>query len=410
MNDDSTPLQIPPNRLYCTVSSLANGWSDQYGAIHVAAAYAGMRLAEQYSVRGIWQHGCSGPWTDFSPGLLCNNTPKATKLPVFVARKDQEELLRAAGYSRARAIGLPFVYAPEPTSPRIPGSLLVVPTHTLIGTKFADRSAFDQYADEIKALAGHFRRVTVCVHPCCRENGYWVDEFSSRGFEIVYGAQNTDLNALLRMRQLFTQFESVTTNGWGSHIPYALASGARVSIYGAMPVRDETDYLQDATWAADPQALKTALSTEIDLRCRKFLTAFYVAPPEGIPEVELGRWLIGADLRLTPDEMAETLSTFVDPPPVNIARRQAEYRRARTASIRQAESLASAGRGREAIQFLMRAVSADIASKDPEVIHESLSEIAGAIAPLEPKLSAQLRGEADKIAAANGFKVAPVAV
>ncbi len=37
---------------------------------------------------------------------------------------------------------------------------------------------------------------------------------------------------LRRLRRLFGRFEFVTTNGFGSHIAYAAAAGAKVSVFG----------------------------------------------------------------------------------------------------------------------------------------------------------------------------------
>jgi len=91
------PLSLPPVRGYRTAASAANGWSDQYGALHTAATYAGVELNSSYQMNAIWQHGCDGPWIDFSPALLCNNAPGAKERFVLVAREDQAKLLREAG-------------------------------------------------------------------------------------------------------------------------------------------------------------------------------------------------------------------------------------------------------------------------------------------------------------------------
>jgi len=187
----------------------------------------------------------------------------------------------------------------------------VVPTHTLAGDQFPDRSAFERYADQIKAVAGHFSRVVICIHPNCRRNGLWVREFSTRGFEIVFGAQTNDANALLRMRMLFGQFESMTTNGWGSHVAYALAFGARVSIHGALPQRTEADYLRDLCWAANPAGLKAMLSSETLAREREYLQAFHQSPEQGVADVAKGRWLIGAEHKLAPAEMKQVMVAMI---------------------------------------------------------------------------------------------------
>lgn len=400
------PLRLPVNRPYSMAATLANGWSDQYGAFHLAADYCGASLEARYAVTGIWHHGCHGPWVDYSPGLLCHNAPDAKALPVLVARKDQAQLLQSSGYVHARAIGLPIAYVETPACSRLPRSLLVVPTHTLVGDQFPDRTAFERYAEEIAAIAPDFNRVVVCIHPSCVRNGFWISEFTSRGFEIVYGAQSNDLNALARMRMLFEQFESVTTNGWGSHVAYALAFGAKASICGTQPVRNETDLLRDTTWAADRQAARIAQSAEIQGRRQEFLKELLVAPGMGVSDIEFGRWLIGADLKLPASELREVLKQIVSPAPVCAADRRQVARDARQEIFSQTRVLVQTGKKREAVQTLLRAAGADIATKDPHTIHAGLSQIADELAALEPALAGKLRAEAEKIAVAHDLQPA----
>lgn len=403
------PIQLPPFAPYRTAATLANGWSDQYGALHVAAEYAGVPLAPIYTVRGLWQHGCHAPWFNFSPALLCNNTPGAKSLAVFVARQDQEDLLRADGYN-ARSIGLPIVYADTTVVARQPGSLLVMPTHTLAGAQFADRAPFERYADEIQTAAVDFRRVVVCVHPSCRQNGLWIGEFSRRGFELIDGAANTDRHALLRMKRLFEQFDAVTTNGWGSHVAYALAFGARVSIHGTQPAYREVDLLRDTTWASDRQALQTARSADTAARREAFLQPFLVPPAAALSDVERGRWLIGADHRVEPAQMRDVLHELVDPAPVRPEEQSRALRSSRREAIARLLAGADSGRKPDAIQALLRMIRAEIATKEPGRIHASLVEAADALRLLEPTLAANLRGEADKFARSQGWSGASAGV
>lgn len=308
----ASPL-LPPVVPFPQFARHENGWSDHYGALRVAAAYAGATLPPFYHLRAVWQHGVFGPWQHYDPRVLIYQTPEARRLPLYVARRDEADYLRREGYPLARAIGMPIAYTAPSGLARTPRSLLVVPTHSLAGYTFPDRTPFERYADEVVAAAADFEKVTVCIHPNCRQNGLWVKEFQSRGFEIVYGAQTNDANALLRMRSLFEQFESVTTNDWGSHVAYALAFGARVSIAGLRVAPELSVYLNDACWAANPEALKRAFSPEILAAQRSYLERFYVAPRDGIADPDFGRRLIGADLLLKPEEMADVLAEMIDP-------------------------------------------------------------------------------------------------
>jgi len=308
-------ILLPVPELYSNRGKKADGWSDPYGAIYVAAAYARRALSNQYTMRACWQHGCMGPWEAVAPEALTCSTPPSLGSRIFVAREEQAEYLRSHGYSRARAIGLPILYTSPTGLARIPGSLLVVPTHTLPGARYDDRRPFEAYADLIKAAATRFARVVVCVHPCCAGNGLWIDEFRSRNIDLVTGAMATDRHALKRMRALFEQFEYVTTNGWGSHIAYALAFGAKVSIFGpeiSLSEEDEKNAKNDVTWVANPGAWNAMCSPEVRGRRREFLDRLYREPHEGIHDPAWGDWLLGAAHQLSPEEMASTLPEIVD--------------------------------------------------------------------------------------------------
>ena len=208
--------------------------SDMYGAMHIAATYAGLKLPENYFVKSIWAHGCRAPWELISPETISLGlVPQAQLQRIFVERKDILDFLENKTFklSKGRAISLPINYA-QGLGKRVPNSLLVMPVHSLIGDDTKDRSIFEEYADLILNSSGNFEHVCVCVNAGCRRNGFWIPEFESRGFKIIDGAAPWDSNALVRMRSLFEQFDVVTTNGWGSHVAYALAFGARVSIFG----------------------------------------------------------------------------------------------------------------------------------------------------------------------------------
>ena len=303
----SLQIQLPPVAPYLRRAYPSNGWSDQYGALQTAAAYSGSSCRRD-AFEAVWQHGCFGPWVDYAPRLLTYSTPKAEDIPVYVAREDQAELLRRSGFKRAKAIGLPIVYAPEYPVSRVRGSLLVVPTHTIFGNQSTDRSLFARYAEEIADIAGEFEHVAVCLHSNCRKAGLWVDEFERLGIPVIDGANPDDQNSLLRMRMLFNQFEVVSSNGWGSHVAYALAFGCRVSIYGTEVRPDPDELLKDPTWAADRALIPAANSVEVREREATFLQRFRVGPGRAVADVELGRWLIGSEHRISPSEMGGLLS------------------------------------------------------------------------------------------------------
>ena len=309
-------LQTHPVQTVQLINHSDNGWSDNYSAFRIAAKYAGLEISEPYSIRGVWVHGCDGPWYATTPKMWIYGASFTRSLPVYTAREDQAEQLKADGYGHARAISLPILYAPASGLPRVPRSLLVMPCHTLNGARPADRSLYLAYANEIKAVAGRFDRVVACVHPNCKKNGLWVQEFTSVGIEVIYGAQPDDLNSLPRMRSLFEQFETVTTNDWGSHVAYALTFGCKVSIYGTFPMPTLADFMLDSSWRNNPIGLQQALSSESVNAKWDFLKKLRVLPTDAVADQDMGDYLVGANSKISPDEMREVLRLLIDPKPL----------------------------------------------------------------------------------------------
>jgi glycosyltransferase involved in cell wall biosynthesis/SAM-dependent methyltransferase len=322
-------LSLPPVRSFRQVAHRQNGWSDHYGAFHAATSYAGAYLPEPYTIAGVWQHGVFAPWECSNPRLLACSVPQAEGKPVWVARQDEAESLARIGFRRARAVGLPFVYVPPVGLARLPRSLLIMPGHSLVGWKAPDRTVYELYADQMREVAKDFARVVVCISPSCQKNGFWVREFTERGFEIVEGAATSDANALLRMRMLFEQFETMTTNAWGSHVAYALSCGAKVSIHGARPSLELSNFMLDTAWKSDPVSLKNFLSSQMREEERKLLRDFHVEPREAVADVERGDWFLGRNHRLSPEQMKEALAEMIPVPSTPITSSKASVARPR---------------------------------------------------------------------------------
>ena len=289
-------IELPEAKLFTRQCGQETAWSDLYGALSVAAQYAGTAIPEQ-PFNAVWQHGCIEPWLTFSPNLLCFNTPDAERKMILVARKDERKFLHRNSFKNVRAIGLPFAYVPPSGYPRHPKSLLVVPTHTLLGDSFPDKEVFKKYVSEIVNVRSKFQDIFACIHPSCRDNGLWVDDFQAAGIQVVYGAHIDDANALKRMRCLFDQFEYVTTNGWGSHVAYALYCGAKVSVFGTKPGWLMQNMERDGTWSDHPDQMNDFLSDKTREAEKHFLSRFTQEPHLGVADVSTGYWLVGAGNR-----------------------------------------------------------------------------------------------------------------
>ena len=301
---------LPPREPLLRPSNSFNLWSVNYGAVDNALKHAGVIAAPEKIFYAFWAHGIFGPWETQLEGRLTYNTGKRLKnWKIFTARQDEQDTLTSQGHTSALAIGAPIVYAPLIHQPRIENSLLIVPTHTLPGIKFPDRSEFKQYAEQICHEAKQFEHVFVCLHPSCFKNGFWLDEFSGSGFRVIQGASPSDTNAHTRIRSLFSAVEYVTTNGWGSHVSYALAEGAKVSIYGTEPRLKHEHYqsIGEVTWGRNPNALRELLSEAQRQKRVEYFAKHTCKPIEGTCDTELGKSLIGAQHKLTPEQMKECL-------------------------------------------------------------------------------------------------------
>jgi hypothetical protein len=308
LDNPFSSLKLPPMRISRRVGSIANGFSDHYGAIETACNFANIKVPNN-DFCAYWSHGCFGPWEVSIPGQLTMNYDNEIRsFWLYVGRKDESEQLKLNGFPRTKAIGVPFVYSKEINQDRIKNSLLVLPTHIMPKMTFEDRHKFVSYAQQIKSLSCYFSKIAVCLHANCIDNGIWVNEFKEAGIQVIRGADYRDENALCRVKTLLSTFEYATTNGWGSHVAYALACGAKLSIYGTQPkVTIDQMISSDTCWARNPDSAAAVLSEKNEIAQRDYLSLFYLPPMEGVSDVERGEYLTGQHHRLSPEEMRQIL-------------------------------------------------------------------------------------------------------
>ncbi len=281
-----------------------------YGAIHNVAEYCGLRkVVLPKDDRIIWQHGWHHSSKNIDPRLVIGHQDHFPDRLQLVARKDQEDYLRSQGFERTLAVGLPICYLPDLPTCRLDNSLLVMPAHSLSYTTHS--WGFQEYAEYIKGISGDFEHVLVSISPSCLENGYWIEEFRSLGVAMVLGADSKDRNALKRMQRLFQRFEYVTTNKMGSHIPYAAAFGAKVSIAGPFAESKEADFSESKYYQTYPDLLRMNLDWNSLANIRGLFDFLFVEPHEAVDRTEWGRAEIGFASRLTPERCKEVFDLGV---------------------------------------------------------------------------------------------------
>jgi len=197
-----------------------------YGAFFVIKKRYGIRINHMASVS--WRHG----WR-----IDCNNNeitsviePSEWHYDVHLVTNEEEaEIVNSQSIGRAIAVGLPYAYVlrEEGKIKRRRDSLLVMPPHGI-----NEQYSFEgTYFENIKKLSEKFSYVCVCINDVDYRKGDMNRVCEKLGLDYVRGAISNDKNALYRMRNLFEYFEYVTTPVLGSHIAYAAATGAKVSVF-----------------------------------------------------------------------------------------------------------------------------------------------------------------------------------
>ncbi len=279
--------------------------NEAYGDNYVAARYCGFAKAPK-PIDGEWQHGWIIPERNIHPEFVIgsdgqSSTRKSKKY--FVARKDQEIYLKKKGFTNVFAIGLPVVYLNQPDVTRINGTLLVMPVHSLSDTQ--ENWDDEAYASYIHSIAGNFSEVVVCLHKSCIDKGNWVKAFSKRNYQIVLGADPNDSNSYERLSILFSRFEFVTTNEFGSQLAYAAFFGAKPSIAGPPPNFKRSDYKQTTFYRNAPMVLDIVDSWVKEGYYKKCYPNLYVEPHLAKDLKQWASFQLGQSEKKNPDQLLQ---------------------------------------------------------------------------------------------------------
>ncbi len=292
------PAQLViPDRDYLGDTSIS---AHYYGASSEASYHCGLGRVPR-EIYGGWEHGWIPSHRMISPDYVAEELlADPRKEPTWVARKEHEDYLVAHGY-QSKAIGLPIAYLPPGHYERIPGSLLVMPSHSLEYTKH--RWRFEEYVEEIGRIRDRFHTVVICIHPSCIRNGYWVEEFARQGFPIIEGADARDLNSLERVRALMSQFEFVTTNSCSSLVAYAAAFGAKISIFGPYAEFELSDFEKAAFYLRRPGMAEKMIEISRETSIRQHMAEFFTDPDQAPERTIWGNEQIGMDNVVSPGEL-----------------------------------------------------------------------------------------------------------
>ncbi|MEO5327926.1 MAG: hypothetical protein H7829_06735 [Magnetococcus sp. THC-1_WYH] len=228
----------------------------------------------------------------------------------LVARKDEEQFLIDNG-KKACAIGAPFIYTDlffcNIKQRRRPNSMLIMPPHGMAYTTEVWNE--QNYIEEISSVINDFEYTAVCISPNDIQKGSWINSFRAIGLPIIEGAKMNDLNALLRMRTLFSQFEFVTTSSIGSHVAYAAYAGAKVSFFGQYQNLDADSLRDDGLFKQHPEFLYFFVEHNSEASVRqRYDFLFHTHPANASIAIEKAEKWLGRDNMKSPLKVATLLN------------------------------------------------------------------------------------------------------
>lgn len=280
-----------------------------YGDCKTFASYIGLRTCPRLT-SGEITHGWIMREHNIDPDLVIGSNGLGYQRKserFFVARKDQEDYLRGQGFKDVYAIGHPIIYLNNPNEhKRIPNSLLVMPLHSLPETSEDWIDSDIAYAQFIRNYIEEFSYVALCLHASDIEKNNWINLKAAIPM-MFEGASLKDRNSYQRMAQLFSSFEYVTTNSFGSHVAYASYFGAKVSVCGPRAKWHRSDYASLDFYKNSPHLLDVVDDWDKNNSIVEWYPQFNCLPKEAQLNVEWAEWELGKQCRRTPAELQDLL-------------------------------------------------------------------------------------------------------
>lgn len=317
--------RLPP------IEALERRWGeiDSYGANWMLARRLGLsRPLETYATIN-WNHGVH------DIGQVCGTPAKLCSVlnyqfpnegrdrRILVENERAQDLLRAAGYRHALAVGLPFLYEEQETDiPRMPRSVLAFATHSTPWFSLFDgkvnpvdgQSKDLSFPRTVARLRDRFEVVAGCVGASDVLLGNWINAYEHNEVPWITGAWINDTHALQRMQRILRSFEYVVTNTPGSHIFYALYCGCKV-----FWLDDDADVSWRQVTRLEPTLAKQSANDsdretlQRHEKMRSLYPFLFCAPENAVARPDVGGAVIGESHRRAPEEIAELLGWRLKP-------------------------------------------------------------------------------------------------
>jgi len=286
-----------------------SGGSVRYGDLKIFSSYLNLKKIPRL-VSGEITHGWIVREFNIDPDLVLGSNGLGHKRKAerfFVARKDQEDYLRSQGFQDVHAIGHPITYIENLGKvKRIENSLLVMPSHSLPETLEDWHETDLLYADYLCDYIKGFDCVALCLHSADIEKNNWRN--LKKLIPLIFeGALLNDRNTYLRMAQLFSSFEYVTSNDFGSHVAYASYFGAKVSVCGPRPKWERSYYESMTLYKNSPQLLNIEEDRYINNCFVEWYPQFNCFPRNAQLNIEWAKKELGTQCKRTRTELKELL-------------------------------------------------------------------------------------------------------
>lgn len=271
---------------------------DYYGASHLIADCTG--LPRPPKSLSSWVHGCDMfpiPRTIFTP--QCPD-PEQTHL---VGNPVIAQWFRDNGYAKAIAVGCPFIYTRPSGMPRVPGSVLAMPSHGLPGSK-RDDAQTRAWFSRVAALRQHFPVVVVCLY--ADDTEALKPLLDQHGLPWFTGA-NLHAYSLPRIRAMFDSFELVVSDVQGSHFPYAAWCGCKVALLEPLFERKWEHFKDHILYQKRPELVQNLVFHQTDFIRNRLPFLFPADITAAVCPHEWAADLLGDRCKRPPHEIARLL-------------------------------------------------------------------------------------------------------
>lgn len=268
-----------------------------YGDLKIFSTYLGLKSIPKF-FKGEIPHGWIIKERNIIPDFVIGSdglgfTRKSKRL--YVARKDQQDFLTREGFNDVHAIGHPITYLKKGNYQRIRKSLLIMPAHSLNDTKENWEKLDTIYASFLQQYIVDFSLIAVCIHPQDLKKNNWL-RVRSLVSQVIEGADIEDSNSYERMAQLFSTFEYVTTNYFGSHVAYGSYFGSKISVCGPWFFKRE-EFENVVFYKNQPCILEILEEWHESKSYKEWYPQFFCSPLEASSNIEWAKWQLGSNCK-----------------------------------------------------------------------------------------------------------------